>query len=1031
MAFRIEWRAVIFAMVAAGATMLQAAVDIDNYLFRYDFSAGTKKFCGSTGFTVDPLSDTKLNSSDRADLTVLPIDGPDGANTAVHPMNTGWTAGSSSANSTTIYSLLSEGDWTFAMSVRPGTTHNGVLFSMGRRSVKSRKGISICASSNPNEMIVDENINNDSSKKSQRSSNVLNKDVDVSRGFHTVVVVYRKPATGYAGTAEFYIDGVYQKSITTANYVFGGGFQFCATISGNQESEKVTNTDLDVAFRDVRFYRSAFTAADVKKYAALYPVDKLRKSAFVRSYGVNAVDTGYLAKPTTRIGIDCRYMDLATAQRLFGAGEYDHESLGCAFYIQNGGRYAHIFNDKYDYTDSALGNSNYATTRRVKAVLDRSVGYSYLWKDGVKTSDRQTGKATLESAITLPLFAEKSTTVTQNFSKAMIYSLDIQEGGSLVHFFAPHNDETLGACFKDIVTGEVKDESMESPTTALTYNDGFGSSADYRYENGTLYAKVYAEPVNTAQGTVAVSASGETLTPEADGGYWVAYGTTLTLTATPANGWLFSVWAGDKNALQSGTTATASMTVLVDRATQFEARFTPVEIFHTADGGYAASGERSVATTDDPNDVDLVVAENAYGFEGVEAAGSYMVNGSHTFTATTATAGVFGGTAVGYRLERWNRDTRAWDFVSYGGGNTFAYTNCAVNGRMRLTWFWKQSGPVRKYGVDDYIQYDRPSTLLAHFDGILNAGLNAAHEISPVEWVNLAGGFNLATNNAPAFSSDAWVSDHSGCFTATSDAVKNALAKKSFTLEMMISHPSMQNPYEYWAYFGNVLETRQLVVDLRKPNSSNPLVQGVQYRESDWSNRSKLASSITKWNTRQYVAVVCDSAAATTYCNGANQIHKTTGGSLNPTQPEIFIGASFNKDNQLYAGSEICAVRMTAGTLAPWQLEYNNAIDQVRFNGNVTVVCGAVGETGESGACSVEDGVYDVVSGTWTITSEPVEVDGTTYHPRLSVEAFQDGAWTQVSRTWTKSYTVTAPIASRLRLTWTWEERRGLMISIR
>ena len=186
----------------------------------------------------------------------------------------------------------------------------------------------------------------------------------------------------------------------------------------------------------------------------------------------------------------------------------------------------------------------------------------------------------------------------------------------------------------------------------------------------------------------------------------------------------------------------------------------------------------------------------------------------------------------------------------------------------------------------------------------------------------------------------------------------------------------------------------------------------------------------TKWNARQYIAVVCDSTAATTYCDGANQIHRTVGGSLTPSKSDIFIGASYSKTYPLYAGSEICAIRMTAGTLAPWQLEYNNAIDHVRFNGNVTVVNGAVGDTGETGACSVENGVYDVVSGTWTITAGPVKTGGKTYVPRLTVEEFVDGEWRQVSRELTGSYTVAAPVESRRRLAWTWEKRPGLLISI-
>jgi hypothetical protein len=431
-------------------------------------------------------------------------------------------------------------------------------------------------------------------------------------------------------------------------------------------------------------------------------------------------------------------------------------------------------------------------------------------------------------------------------------------------------------------------------------------------------------------------------------------------------------------------------------------------------------------------DVDFVVAEDAQGREGVEGAGEYMVNGSHTFTATNLTDGVFAWSPAGYRLDKWNGTE--WVFDSYVEGGSYTYKNCAATGKMRLTWIWKQTGQVRKYDAGDYIQYDRPSTLLAHFDGIKNAGLDAEHETSPSEWINLAaGGFNLATNKAPAFSQDAWVADRASYFTSASDDVKNALAAKSFTLEMMISNPGGQanNSYEYWAYFGNDSSHRQLVVDLREPNSKNPLVQGIQYRESGWNDRSKVtAGSTTEWNKRQYVAVVCDSAAATTYCDGANQIHRNTGGTLSPSQTGISFGASFDGAWPLYAGSEICAIRMTAGTLEPWQLEYNNAIDQVRFNGNVTIVNGAVGETGETGASSVADGVYDVASGTWTITATPVKVDGRTYLPCLTIEEFVNGAWTQVSRTWTESYAVSAPVASRLRLTWTWEVRKGLIITI-
>ena len=1029
------------ALVAAltlGAIVQTAAwaTDLDDYCFRYDFSTGAKVFRGSDAVSKDPLTNTAINSGDREDLTVIAAEGPDGENSAAHPTSRGWSAGDKGQN-LTMYGFLNDNDWTFAMSVRPGATQNGVLFSLGRRSVKERKGISICASSDPTKLIIDENKSNGSNAKSRHAQITLDNSIDVSRGFHTVVVVYKKAASGNAGTYSFYVDGVYQKDHTSLNYVFGGGFQFCNTCSGLTTGEVATDTDLNVAFRDVRFYSSAFSSADAKEYAALYPADALRPSASIRAYGVNAIDTGYLAKPTTRIAADFQYVVAETGTRIFGAGNTGSSALGCSLYIQGNNEYAHIFNNGYDWHYSSF-QSFKANTRRAYADMNRPTGKTAIWQDGKTTTDNMYGSATVNADIMLPLFAECTGSATQNFSKALIYSIDIQESGTPVHFFAPHYDAMLGACFKDVITGELKGESMASTKTALSYTDGFGSSADYKYEGGTLYAKVYVEPAAAAEGTVTVSSGGMPLMPEADGYYWVAHGTTLTLSATPESGYAFAKWAGEKRIIKSGSVMTATITVGVDKAAQFEARFTPIEIFHASDGGYAASGERSAETTENPNDVDLVVTENAHGFNGVETAGSYMVNGSHSFSATTATSGIYGGTAVGYRLERWNRDAKAWEFVSYGGGNTFAYTNCAANGRMRLTWFWKQTGQVRKYGVGDYIQYDRPAGLLAHFDGILNAGANAAHETSPEAWVDLTGHFNLATNGAPVFSGDAWVADRSSGFSASSDAVKNALAAKAFTLELMISHPSSQTTYEYWTYFGADSSHRQLVVDLRK-DSANPLVQGVQYRESGWAKyRSPVAvGTTTKWNERQYLVVVCDSTGATAYCNGTNLVHHTDGGTVNPSQADISVGMCFDKTCPLYTGSEICAVRMTAGALTTWQIDYNNSVDQVRFNGNVTVVNGAVGETGVVGASSAADGVYDIASGTWTITAPEVVEDGHRYKPRLLVETYNasTGKWvaTTAKPQWAQSYTVDKSVLgdSRIRLTWTWQKLNGFFIMIR
>ena len=724
-------------------------------------------------------------------------------------MSTGWSAGDSSSRPLTMYNFLNGKDWTFVMSVRPGTTNNGVIFSIGRRSTKSRKGISICSSSDPTKLIIDENQANGSNQKSRYAQITLDESIDVSRGFHTVVVVYKKPASGNAGTYYFYVDGVYQKSHTSVNYAFGGGFQFCTTVSGNTSGEVGTVNDLNVAFRDMRFYQTAFTAEDAQAYAALYPADTFRPSASIRSYGVNSVDTGYLAVPSMRIATDFQYVETAQQNRIFG----ERGDLGCALYISMYDEYACLINNGYSTSGSSLGTSAKANTRRAFMAIDRPSGTAFLKQDGKTVNKTLSGTASNTSSVPLPLFSEYTASVTQNWSKAIIYSVCIQESGTPVHFFAPTTNATGAAGFRDVITGEFKGESMPSPSTALSYTAGFGSADDYKYESGTLYVKVYAAPDSTAKGSVAVR-DGEdaVITPEADGCCWIPYGTNVTLTATPAAGYMFTGWAGDTRVLTGGSASDAIITISLDRVAQLRANFV--------------------------------------------------------------------------------RSTK----------------------------------PVSAYAQSGTV------ALIAHLDAIDNVGVGM-HQAAAPTWIDLMGNLTLTKTGAAGFIDDAWKTDGSSYFQTSSTAAKDALASKAFTLELVISHPSSQNSYEYWTYFGADSSHRQLVVDLRTANSSNPLIQGVQYRESGWNKRSQFSKgTITRWGTRQYIAVVCDSTGATTYCNGTNQVHKTAGGSVNPSQEAISIGSSNGGGSPLYNGSEICAVRMTSRVLTADERLRNWYVDSQRFN---------------------------------------------------------------------------------------------------
>jgi hypothetical protein len=497
-AFNSRLSRALLAIATVGIMHIPSfATDIDGYRFRYDFMSGTKKFYGSEAQPKDPL----LNKSDAKDLAAQPVTGLRGENIAVHPTNTAWSS-----------EIGLNADWTLAMSVRPDSTQEGVLFSIGRKNAKSRKNISICSSSDSTKLLIHENIRNGSNKVSRRSN--IDLEADMSRGFHTVILAYRKPESSDKGTVDFYVDGVYKRSLETADYVFGGGFQFCTTVSGIVGDEKDTTGDLNVAFRDVRFYQSAFSAADAKKYAALYPADTLRPYASIKAHGENYVDTGYKVNKSTRIATDFQCLEVLQQARIFGV-ESVNGSWGCELYINRYDEYASLFNNEQIYDGSAF-QSIKANTKRTFVAINRPTGKSSFWQHDKTDSDNLRGAGTNETVATvsLPLFVRHRSSGMENFSKSLIYSVDIQEKDSqqekynLVHFFAPHYDETLGACFKDVITGELKGESMldPAPTTKLSYTQGLGSSADYKYEDGILYAKVYVSSSSTQQGVVGVFA---------------------------------------------------------------------------------------------------------------------------------------------------------------------------------------------------------------------------------------------------------------------------------------------------------------------------------------------------------------------------------------------------------------------------------------------------------------------------------------------------------------------------------------------
>ena len=287
------------------------------------------------------------------------------------------------------------------------------------------------------------------------------------------------------------------------------------------------------------------------------------------------------------------------------------------------------------------------------------------------------------------------------------------------------------------------------------------------------------------------------------------------------------------------------------------------------------------------------------------------------------------GTALGITARVKSDGSSAVSFANLPAGATVA------NGKVSFTAGTPENIVVSKPTDPSTALYVQTG-LIGHLDAMENGG-TGIHLDSPSEWTDLTGNHTFNCNNGSAFSEIAWVGNSNRYITAKSELARLALTNKAFTLEMVVSHPaSPVGNFEYWTYFGaNTNNHRYLTMEIRRNNSSNPVVGGLQYRSNSYKDDVAIPAStgMTAWNTRQYLAVVCNGNTATLYCDGTNVLHRFTNNAREPSLPDITFGASPDATGLLNVGAEISAIRMTKRVLTNAEIQRNNFIDRVRFMG--------------------------------------------------------------------------------------------------
>ncbi len=955
----------LLMMIGAAAIVAMAdvalATDLDNYRFRYDFSTGRPVFYGSSAQSTDPILSTTALAWEYTTIA-----GDTALSGAVHPAMANWgNIGYSTLNA----------DWTLAMQVSPGSTENGVFFSMGRMTSDNCKRIVFCSSSTVGKIKVDVDY---TASGTGTHETEIELDVGDTAGFHYFVVVHHA-SSGNMGTLEFYWDGAQKGSYTTSiAYPFGtsngqAGIQFCHQISSGRDPAISSYTDSpDAAFKDVRLYMTAFDADGAAQYAALH------QTLFHNS------SLGVFAK---------RAQD-------FNVGDYVQDNLVAHFDgICNAGA-----DEEHSSTATTWANlvpGGAAATKKTIAATSYTVSGARLgeWEENCYVFR---GKEFFELGDALALGDAATVQIAADFTAS-----------SRKTSWYPN---LFGAIDED------------GDKFAVNFNENFDAAADrgkirtkgpWGTEHVSSAAWSASEPYANAIYDIAnkrVSVSG------GDSYDWQADADAQTIASRK-----YAIGSGCKT--DTSSSYQRGIRALVGRVKSVRV-YTDVLSEEELKWNRIVDNARFSGTMD----ADFVVAESARGLQGVEAPGEYIVNGSHTFTATNLTDGVFTWAPAGCKLERWNASAGTWSIVGYNEGNSFTYVNSKANGKMRLSWIWEQTGAVKGgYEPDDYIQ----DGLILHFDGIRNAGADAAHDDSATTWANLGslGSANNATlatlsSGAPSgASAGEWFADGYRLNGQDYFAIPSATLGGAVTVQIAADYTDSEQVTDYPAFFG------------QKSDSANDNFMIYFNRTGSIKNYPcfKLLAADTHQASAVWSGLFATAVYDKTSVNGVR-----IGNSVVPAWQKrnasgdvpaytYAIGTTRNISPRMLVGT-MKSVRVYNRVLSDFALTHNRAIDEVRYNGNVTIVNGAIGDTGTTGESSAADGCYEVSSGTWTVTAGPKKVEGVTYQPKLLVEDYLNGAW--VARTtkpqWKNSFTADAEAlgSGRIRLTWSWQYQRGFIISV-
>ena len=386
-----------------------------------------------------------------------------------------------------------------------------------------------------------------------------------------------------------------------------------------------------------------------------------------------------------------------------------------------------------------------------------------------------------------------------------------------------------------------------------------------------------------------------------------------------------------------------------------------------------------------------VIVQSTYSYlQGNEPDGAYETGSSHTFTAPATVTAANGITYAsdGYTIETW--DGSAWGAPVAHEGAAYAYTTSA--GLVRLTWKWRATHGIRTasdYGVGDYLQ----DGLVVNYDGIRNAGPDAAHDPAATTWVNCAnpGTYDMTryslVNSAWAAGSAAgsWTDDgfvfakdavfhESTPFVAPTQYSIQTLVDATAAAQKGIGYIMCGHNADNWGNcsvgirstaWNNIANTYYLVCE--GPTGGRPSI----HASSDTERFSYATAMLDKTNAVMFAGVTAPWTASTA-SGGALYGHVVS----TSKQPASYtfangysIGGHYPKTDELFSGT-IKNYRFYDRVLSDAEVAHNRQVDSARFFGALATTNVVVAVEDGAGITAAETaGEAYFVEGEYTFTA--------------------------------------------------------------